>query len=141
LILADFGAGTGSNVQIGAKACRDQGIDAKVGMTVEPIESLLMGPKNRKDPLYESARFLHPVKELDPNSASFDALHIINASLPCVANRVNLLNEFLGWCVPDSRVMSMFVMAALAACGQKALVKLENTRAFATSPASCMLLR
>jgi hypothetical protein len=104
LILADFGAGTGSNVQIGAKACRDQGIDVKVGMTVEPIEALLFGPKNRKDPLYEPARFLHSVEELEPNSVSFDALHIINGSLPCAANRVNLLNEFLGWCVPDSRV-------------------------------------
>jgi hypothetical protein len=88
LILADFGAGTGSNVQIGAKACRGRGIDVKVGMTVEPIEALLFGPKNRNDPLYESARFLHSVEELEPNSVSFGALHIINGSLPCAAKIV-----------------------------------------------------
>jgi hypothetical protein len=127
-------------MQIGAKACRDQGIVVKVGMTVEPVEPLLFAPKVRDDPLYKSACFVRFVEKLDPNSASFRALHIINGSLPCAANRVNLRNEFLGWCVPDSRVMSMFVMGSIAACGQKALVKLENTRAFASSPA-CIFVR
>ena len=140
LILGDFGAGTGSNMQIGAKACSDRGIVVKVGMTAEPIESLLYAPKRRDDPWYRTACFVRYIEELDPNSASFRALHIINASLPCAAYRVNLSNEFLGWCVADSRVMSMFVMGSLAACGQKALVKMENTRAFTSSPA-CIFVR
>jgi hypothetical protein len=134
LIIADIGAGIGSNMQIASRACAAHQLSMKVGMTVKPDETLLRGPKGRKNPLYAS------VEELDPISTSFEALHILNVSLPCAANRVNLLNQHTGWCLLDSRVMCMIAMASLVVCAQKALVKLENTRGFATSPV-CQLMR
>ena len=101
---------------------------------------MLRGPMNRKDPLYDSARFMSSIEEQDHLSTSFQALHIVNVSLPCAAYRVNLLNHHVGWSLLDSRVMCMIAMASMVVCAQKALVKLENTRGFATSPV-CQLMR
>jgi hypothetical protein len=140
LVIADFGAGIGSNMQIASQACATHYLSVKVGMTVEPDETLLRGPKGRGDPLYASARFVSTVEELEPISSSFEALHILNVSLPCAANWMNLLNKHTSWCLLDSRVMCMIDMASLIVCAQKALVKLENTRGFATSPV-CQMMR
>jgi hypothetical protein len=140
LVMGEIGAGTGFNMQIASRALAAQGIKSQVGLSVEPVDKLRLAPRNRDDPLYKEACLVRMVEDLEASSDTVTAVQVISVSLPCAPNLQDLLRQFKGWSVSDSRVACMIAMAGLAACGQKALIKIENAEGFVDSLV-CRLIR
>jgi hypothetical protein len=139
VVVADVGAGTGSSMHIATRVCKKRSIKVVIGLTVEPDEALLTGPRSRKDESYRLARYVPTVEELDANSDTITAIDIMKASLPCAANAIDLFNRHTGWPLIDSRSAGMIALAGLIARSRMGSVMIENTRGFVTSP-TCILI-